>query len=86
MNVLYTAVATATGDGRNGHATSEDGLLDLQFTPEGARQESKNLLVAASYYIQPIGTFRGTVRAHAGAAPVAVDALLGVTEDHRSKW
>lgn len=68
------------------HIHTEDGLLDLQFSPEGARQESKNLLVAASYYIQPIGTFHGTVRAHAGAAPVAVEQLLGVTEDHRSKW
>ena len=29
MNLLYTAVATATGDGRNGHTASEDGLLDL---------------------------------------------------------
>ncbi len=31
MNTLYTAVATATGDGRNGHATSEDGILDLDL-------------------------------------------------------
>ena len=31
MNVLYTATATATGEGRNGHATSEDGLLDLDL-------------------------------------------------------
>ena len=31
MDVLYTATATATGDGRNGHATSEDGLLDLDL-------------------------------------------------------
>jgi Ohr subfamily peroxiredoxin len=29
MQPLYTATATATGDGRNGHTTSEDGLLDL---------------------------------------------------------
>jgi lipoyl-dependent peroxiredoxin len=29
MNVLYTATANATGDGRNGHTASEDGLLDL---------------------------------------------------------
>jgi osmotically inducible protein OsmC len=29
MNAIYTAVATATGDGRNGHTASEDGLLDL---------------------------------------------------------
>lgn len=68
------------------HIHTEDGLLDLHFTPEGARQESKNLLVAASYYIQPIGTFRGTVRAHASAPVQHVEALLGVTEDHRSKW
>ena len=31
MNTLYTATATATGDGRNGHATSEDGILDLDL-------------------------------------------------------
>ena len=31
MNTLYTATATATGDGRNGHATSEDGILDFDL-------------------------------------------------------
>ena len=31
MQAIYTAVATATGDGRNGHATSEDGILDLDL-------------------------------------------------------
>jgi Ohr subfamily peroxiredoxin len=29
MDVLYTATAHATGDGRNGHATSDDGILDV---------------------------------------------------------
>ena len=29
MKVLYTAEATATGDGRNGHTASDDGLLDV---------------------------------------------------------
>ena len=29
MNLLYTAIATATGDGRNGHTASEDGILDV---------------------------------------------------------
>jgi osmotically inducible protein OsmC len=28
MEAMYTATATATGDGRNGHVTSEDGILD----------------------------------------------------------
>ncbi|WP_254126794.1 organic hydroperoxide resistance protein [Aquihabitans sp. G128] len=31
MQTLYTAVATATGDGRNGHATSEDGIVDVDL-------------------------------------------------------
>ncbi len=29
MEPLYTAVATATGDGRNGHTATDDGLLDV---------------------------------------------------------
>ena len=36
MKALYTAVAHATGDGRNGHATTDDGLLDVDLrTPTG---------------------------------------------------
>lgn len=31
MQVLYTATAHATGDGRNGHATTDDGQLDLDL-------------------------------------------------------
>jgi lipoyl-dependent peroxiredoxin len=31
MNTLYTAVAHATGDGRNGHAHSDDGILDMDM-------------------------------------------------------
>lgn len=65
---------------------TEDGLLDLQFTPEGARREDKNLLVAASRYIQPIGSFSGWVKAAPHAAPRAVEKLAGVTEDHYSRW
>lgn len=29
MNVLYRTTATATGDGRNGHTATEDGLVDV---------------------------------------------------------
>jgi Ohr subfamily peroxiredoxin len=31
MDVLYTATAHATGDGRNGHARSDDGFVDLDL-------------------------------------------------------
>ncbi|RTL34248.1 MAG: DUF2804 domain-containing protein [Burkholderiales bacterium] len=65
---------------------TDDGLLDLVFTPEGARAANKNFGIAASRYVQPVGTFSGTVRAHETATPRQVRDLLGVTEDHHSRW
>ena len=36
MSALYTASATATGDGRGGHTRSSDGVLDLDLAvPKG---------------------------------------------------
>jgi osmotically inducible protein OsmC len=31
MDIMYTATAHATGDGRNGHARSDDGFIDLDL-------------------------------------------------------
>ena len=31
MQAVYTASATATGDGRNGHSRTSDGILDLEL-------------------------------------------------------
>lgn len=62
------------------------GLLDLRFAPEGARQDKRNLLFASSRYVQPIGTFSGIVRAAPRAPACRVENLLGVTEDHASRW
>ena len=31
MNTLYTVTAQSTGDGRNGHTRSEDGILDIDM-------------------------------------------------------
>lgn len=68
------------------HVCTDDGLLDLQFAPEGVRQENKNLLLAASRYMQPIGSFSGWVRAAPGSTKVVVKQLAGVTEDHWARW
>lgn len=65
---------------------TDDGLLDLHFRPEGGRQDDRDLLLAASHYVQPVGTFHGVVRRSALDEPVQVEGLLGVTEDHRSRW
>lgn len=68
------------------HIYTDDGLLDLQFQPEGCRSENKNLFIAASRYAQPIGTFSGWVKASVDAAARRIENLPGVTEDHFSRW
>lgn len=68
------------------HIHTDDGLLDLQFQPEGLRRENRNLIVAASRYVQPIGTFSGWVKTMRSAKPRLVERLVGVTEDHFSRW
>lgn len=68
------------------HIFTEDDLLEVFFTPEGARRQDKNLVVAASKYVQPIGTFTGWVRSSVDAPKRVITNLVGVTEDHTSRW
>ena len=65
---------------------TRNGMVDLGFQPEGARREDKDLFVAQSFYVQPIGVFSGTVRPGPGARAVEVRDLAGVTEDHVARW
>ncbi|GAA4619929.1 organic hydroperoxide resistance protein [Saccharopolyspora hordei] len=53
MTVLYTAEATATGEGRGGHTRSSDGVLDLDLAipkemggPGGAASNPEQLFAA----------------------------------------
>jgi osmotically inducible protein OsmC len=55
MKILYTAHATATGEGRDGHVTSSDGVLDLDLAVpqemggEGGPHTNPEQLFAAGY-------------------------------------
>jgi Ohr subfamily peroxiredoxin len=55
VKALYTAVATATGQGRDGHVTTDDGKLDLEMSmPErmggdGGSGTNPEQLFAAGY-------------------------------------
>jgi len=59
---------------------SADGSVDLVFTPEGYRAQTVDLKLIASKYVQPFGTFSGTVHG------VEVNDLPGVAEDHAARW
>ena len=68
------------------HIFTEDDLLELHFTPEGARRDNKKTLLAASRYLQPVGTFSGWVRSAPDQPKRIVTRMMGVTEDHASRW
>jgi len=82
--VLYTAEATSTGDGRNGHVTSSDGRLDLDMamppafggSGDGSNPEQ---LFAAGYAACFHSALRSVAR-KAGVAPgdSTVTAQVGV--------
>jgi hypothetical protein len=60
--------------------TSPDGG-DLRFTAEATRERHDELLLARSDYVQPFGTFSGTLP---GGARLTHG--FGVMEDHRARW
>ena len=91
MSALYTAVATATGDGRNGEARTDDGQLavDLAVPKEmggagGATNPEQ--LFAVGY----AACFHSALRGVAGRAKVrlgpdaTVAARVGMTTDDAS--
>ncbi len=54
--------------------------IDLELEVDGVRQADKDLGVAASRYVQPVGSWRGEV------AGLVCDEVWGVAEDHDAKW
>jgi hypothetical protein len=68
------------------HIFTEDDLLELHFTPEGARRDSRKNLLAASRFLQPVGTFTGWVRSSVDEPKRIVNHMIGVTEEHASRW
>jgi Ohr subfamily peroxiredoxin len=81
MAAVYTAVATATGEGRNGSARSSDGLLDLDLAvPEemggagGATNPEQ--LFAAGY----AACFHNALKVVARRQKVAVDGSAVTAE------
>jgi len=84
MSVVYTAIATATGEGREGHTRSSDGLLDLDLAipkemggPGG--QTNPEQLFAAGYAACFHSALKGVARGQKVAfSESAVTAEVGI--------
>ena len=64
---------------------TEGGEIDLRFEPGAVHAEEHDFRVVASRFIQPAGSYSGTVRLP-GREPLVLDRVLGVVEDQRVTW
>jgi osmotically inducible protein OsmC len=84
MKILYTAVAHATGDGRNGHGRTDDGQLDLDLRipkamggPGGATNPEQLFAVGyAACFHSALKVVAG--RQHADVTDSEVSATVGI--------
>ena len=83
MKILYTAVATATGEGRNGHVRSSDGILEADLaTPTelggtGGKTNPEQLFAAgySACFLNALKRMAGN--AHVPITDAAVTAEVG---------
>lgn len=76
----------ATGPRSPWRVRTADGLVDLEFRPEGERGDALRHLGAERRSLQRVGTFHGHIVHPASGQTQRVDALLGLVEEHASRW
>ena len=64
---------------------SRDGLIDLTFKSEGIRRANDNLGIIKSRFIQPCGSFEGSIQT-GETSPIHFSNVGGVVEEHHAKW
>lgn len=62
-----------------------DGGVDLRFTPVVLHSEVRDLGLVSSRYVQPVGSFSGSIRVE-GREAIELDRVLGVVEDQAVLW
>ena len=65
--------------------SSEDGSVDIVFSPQGKRQQSIDYKIISSRFQQPFGLFSGTCTLPDGRR-VIIDNQPGVVEEHHARW
>lgn len=64
---------------------SRDGSVDLSFKPEGIRRAHDDLGIIKSRFIQPCGTFEGSIKT-SKTLPIHFSTVGGVVEEHHATW
>ncbi|MBU1344896.1 MAG: DUF2804 domain-containing protein [Proteobacteria bacterium] len=64
---------------------TKDDLINLKFKPEGIRRANDNLGIIKSRFIQPCGSFEGSIQTM-GKIILHLSCVGGVVEEHFAKW
>lgn len=88
MEPLYTASAVATGDGRNGHVQSTDGILDLdvripkEMGGAGGATNPEQLFAAgyAACFHSALRVVAGQAKAEVADSEVVADVSIGAND------
>lgn len=62
-----------------------DGDVDLRFEPGDMHAEQRDYKLISSRFIQPVGSYSGTIRVP-GRGVIELDRVLGVVEDQDVLW
>ncbi|WP_333608065.1 DUF2804 domain-containing protein [Arsukibacterium sp.] len=66
------------------HMTSNDGMVNLRFEPQGQRQEKINAGLIASNFTQHFGCYYGVIKL--ADEVIQLQGEWGFCEDHYAKW
>ncbi len=89
MQTIYTASATATGEGRNGHTRSSDGVLDFDLAipvemggPGGPNTNPEQLFAAgyAACFHSAVKRVASNAKAPIADTAVTADVSIGANE------
>jgi lipoyl-dependent peroxiredoxin len=76
MDALYVATATSTGEGRNGHVRTDDGLLDLDLRmPKELGGEGGGTNPEQLFAVGYAACFEGAIKAVARRRKLDADAV-----------
>jgi lipoyl-dependent peroxiredoxin len=88
MDAIYVATAHATGDGRNGHAFTDDGMIDLdlkipkEMGGEGGATNPEQLFAAgyAACFHSALKLVAGMAKADATGTEVSASVSIGTLD------
>jgi hypothetical protein len=70
----------------NWKISTDDGVVDLEFSPRASNREDRNLVLVESHFAQFFGYYSGTIKDSETGVVHKIVNLPGATENQNVKW